>query len=110
MDIEEEVVEEIMRRVRSVVAEPYRVILFGRGATDGTVTGEPGQQLYLLILHARSRVTLSAAGRMRDALEGMSPPVQVMEMACDTFEEERDVAGGLAYTADRYGKVIFEAA
>jgi hypothetical protein len=35
-------------------------------------------------------------------------PVQVITMSEEEFEETRDVIGGIAYPAAKYGKVIYE--
>lgn len=40
----------------------------------------------------------------------MDIPVDVFAMTSERFEETKEVIGGLAYPANKYGKVIYEAA
>jgi hypothetical protein len=44
-----------------------------------------------------------------DALRGLGFPFDVVVMASERFEETKDLIGGLAYPADKYGRVIYEA-
>ena len=48
--------------------------------------------------------------RLRHALRGVGMPFDVIVMRTDRFEETKNVVGGIAYPANRYGKVIYEAA
>ncbi len=47
---------------------------------------------------------------MRRALSGLGYPFDIIVMATERFEESKDVVGGIAYPANKYGKVIYEAA
>ena len=80
MGIDESLTEEIVRRVLSV-SKPDRIIVFGS----------------------------AAAGRMnRDS----DIDLLVVEPAPSNtrFEESKNIFGGLAYPAHKYGRVIYEAA
>ena len=46
--------------------------------------------------------------RLRKALSGIGLPVDIFTMTSERFHETKDVIGGLAYPANKYGKVIYE--
>ena len=41
---------------------------------------------------------------------GLGYPFDIIVMAVERFEESKDVIGGIAYPANKYGKVIYEEA
>jgi predicted nucleotidyltransferase len=101
-----EVIGEIVRCILSV-SRPERVILFGSAAT-GRMT--PDSDIDLLILDERVADARAEAQRIRQALLGIPFPFDVIVMSRERFEETRGVIGGIAWPADRYGRVIYEAA
>jgi len=106
MGIDEKLMNEIVRRILSV-ANPERVIVFGSAATG---TMDRDSDIDLLILEPAPSNTREASVRIRDALRGLGYPFDVIVMATERFEETRDVIGGVAYPASKYGEVIYEAA
>ncbi len=106
MSIEQELVEEIVRRILSV-AQPDRIILFGSAAT-GNMTRD--SDIDLLILEPAPGDTREESVRLRGALRGICHPFDVIVMALERFEETKNVIGGIAYPANKYGEVIYEAA
>jgi predicted nucleotidyltransferase len=106
MTIDEALIDEVVRRVRSV-SDPERVILFGSAAT-GQMT--PDSDIDLLILEAAPEDARAKSVRIRNALRGMGRSFDVIVMPSERFEESKEVVGGLAYPANKYGKVIYEAA
>jgi hypothetical protein len=48
--------------------------------------------------------------QIRRSLRGMGHPFDIILISKQWFEESKDVIGGIAYPANRYGKVIYEAA
>jgi len=106
MGIDETIIEEIIKRVLKV-AQPERIILFGSAAT-GEMT--PDSDIDLLILAARPVDRKQESIRIGDALRGLGYPFDVIVMATERFEESKEVIGGLAYPANKHGKVIYEAA
>jgi hypothetical protein len=48
--------------------------------------------------------------RLRSALRGLGRPVDMVVMSTRRFEETKQVIGGIAYPANKYGRVIYEAA
>ncbi len=106
MDIDEQVIEETVRRILSV-ARPDRIILFGSAAT-GQLT--PDSDIDLLILMEVPVNVREERVRIRQALRGMGYPFDIFVMSPERFEESKDVFGGLAFPARKYGKVIYEIA
>lgn len=47
---------------------------------------------------------------IRQAVRGLGYPFDIVVMATERFEESKDVVGGIAYPANKYGKVIYEEA
>lgn len=106
MRIEEAVVAEIVQRVLSVT-RPRRIILFG-SAASGRMT--PDSDIDLLALEAAPSNARDESVRIRDALRGLAYPFDVIVMATGRFEATKDVVGGIAYPASKYGRTIYEAA
>jgi predicted nucleotidyltransferase len=106
MGIDDSLVQEIVRRILSVTS-PDKVILFGSAAT-GRMTGD--SDIDLLIVEADPGDRREEYVRIRRALRGMGYPFDVMLISTQWFQESKDVIGGIAYPANKYGKVIYEAA
>lgn len=100
-DLLKKVVDRIL-----TVAKPERIILFGSGAT-GLMTRD--SDLDLLIIERDFRSQRDESARLRKALGDVGIPVDVFAMTLERFEETKGVIGGLAYPANKYGKVIYEA-
>ena len=99
-------IQEIVRRVLSV-ARPDRIILFGSAAT-GRMTRD--SDIDLLIVEARPKDRRRESVEIGDALRGMGFPFDVLVISADWFEASKNVIGGIAYPANKYGKVIYAAA
>lgn len=106
MNATSELLDEIVARL-TAVARPARVIVFGSTAT-GTATADSDIDL-LIVLDEVDDARLESV-RLRRALSGMSMPLDVIVMRSDRFEETKDIVGGIAYPANKYGKVIYDAA
>ena len=106
MGIDEGIVEEIVRRVLSV-GRPARIILFG-SAASGTMTRD--SDIDLLVIEPSPANPREESLRIRAALRGMGYPFDVFVMASERFEESKGLIGGLAYPANKYGKVIYAGA
>lgn len=104
MTVGQELISEIVRRT-TAVTNPERILLFG-----SAVAGEmsPDSDVDLLILEASPGNTRQECVRIRNALRGLGIPFDVIVMKTERFEETKDVVGGMAYPANRYGKVIYE--
>ena len=106
MGIDDELVQEILRRILTVT-RPDMVILFGSAATGGMT---PDSDIDLLIVGEMPCGQREASQLIRRALQGLAHPFDIIVMASERFRETRDVVGGVAYPASKYGKVIYEAA
>ena len=104
--IDDETIQQIVQRLLSV-AKPQRIILFGSAAT-GQMTRD--SDIDLLILEENPGDTRRESVRLRTALRGMGYPFDVIVMRLERFEETRDIIGGIAFPAQKYGRVIYEAA
>jgi len=104
--IDEQLIQEIIRRILGVT-RPDRIILFG-SATTGTMTRD--SDVDLLILEPTPGDTRAERVRIGDALRGLGYPFDVLVISTARFEETKNVIGGIAYPANKYGRVIYEAA
>jgi len=106
MAIDESLLQEIVRRITSV-ATPDKVILFGSAAT-GEMT--PDSDIDLLIVEREIADRRGEYVRIREALGDIDYPFDIIFISTQWFEESKNVVGGIAYPAEKYGKVIYEAA
>ena len=105
MGIDQALIEEIVRRVLQTI-QPERIILFG-SAASGRMT--PDSDIDLLIIKNPPLDGRKDGVRVRQALRGLGFPFDVIVMGIERFEETKDIIGGIAYPACKYGKVIYEA-
>jgi len=106
MGVDESLIKEIVRRILSV-ADPVKIILFGSAAA-GEMTGD--SDIDLLVVEHDIMDRRGEYVRIRRALRGMGFPFDIILISAQWFEESKDVIGGIAYPADKQGKVIYEAA
>jgi uncharacterized protein len=106
MTLDDKLVSQVLERILKVV-EPERIILFG-SATTSTMTRD--SDIDLLVIERGFRSEREENIRLRKALSDMDIPVDVFAMTSERFEETKEIIGGLAYPANKYGKVIYEAA
>jgi predicted nucleotidyltransferase len=106
MGIDENVIEEIVRRILAV-SRPDKILLFGSAVT-GKMT--PDSDIDLLVVEADPGDRRRESVRFRQTLGALGYPVDVIVISTEWFEESKDVIGGIAYPANKYGRVIYEAA
>lgn len=82
-----------------------RVILFGSQAVG---KGGPGSDLDVLVVEDELRSKRQEAVRLRRAVGDLPYPMDIVVMSEEESQETKDVIGGLAYPAHRYGVVIYE--
>ena len=104
LPLTEELLEEIRKRIVNALA-PERVILFGSYA-ERRATVE--SDLDLLVVTTRPLSRKERFTRIQDLFRDMPLSVQVITISQQEFEETRDVIGGIAYPAAKYGRVIYE--
>jgi predicted nucleotidyltransferase len=106
MGIDEQTIQEIVRRILTA-ARPDKIILFGSAAT-GRMTRD--SDVDLLIVEPDTSDRRNEYVRIIKALWDIRYPFDVLFIDTRWFEESKDIIGGIAYPANKYGKVIYEAA
>jgi len=106
MGIDEQTIREIVRRILTA-ARPDKIILFGSAAT-GQMTRD--SDVDLLIVEPDTSDQRNEYVRIIKALWDIRYPFDVLFIDTQWFEESKDIVGGIAYPANKYGKVIYEAA
>ena len=106
MGVDETLLNEIVRRVLSV-ARPDRIILFGSAAT-GQMTRD--SDIDLLVVEPALANAHERRVEIRGAVGDSGYPVDVIVMRTDRFERTKRVIGGIAYPANKYGRVIYATA
>jgi uncharacterized protein len=104
--IDNSLIEEIVRRILSA-ASPDKIILFGSAAA-GTMTRD--SDIDLLVVEKEPGDQRSESTRIRATLRELGYPFDVIVISTQWFEDSKNVIGGIAYPANKYGKVIYEAA
>lgn len=106
MGIDESVIQEIVERILSVT-QPDKIILFGSAATDHMTRDS---DIDLLIIEPQIGDRREEYVRVRRALRGFDYPFDILFITTQWFEESKNVIGGIAYPANKHGKVIYDAA
>ena len=106
MTVSEEMLKGIVGEIVRL-ARPDRVILFGSAAT-GSMTDD--SDLDLLVIEPQVSDSRQEGLRLRAALPDTPLPIDLIVMSTERFEETKQVIGGIAYPAHKYGKVLYEAA
>ena len=106
MTIDNTLLQRVIERLLAA-AKPERVILFGSAATGAM---GPDSDLDLLVIEPGVTSAREENIRLRAALGDLGIPIDVFAMTPERFEETKRVFGGLAYPANKYGRVIYEAA
>lgn len=106
MIVDETLLNEVVRRVLTV-ARPDRIILFGSAAT-GQMTKD--SDIDLLVVESALANTHERRVAIRGAVGDIGYPVDVIVMRTERFERTKRFIGGIAYPANKYGRVIYEAA
>lgn len=106
MRICQTLVDEIVKRILGI-AEPQRITLFGSAAT-GQMSKD--SDIDLLVLESAPGDTRQESVRIRQAMRGLGYSFGIIVMATERFEQSKNAVGGIAYPANKYGKVIYAAA
>ncbi len=106
VEIQDSLLREIVRRILTV-AKPDRIILFGSAAAAAMT---PDSDIDLLVVESDPGNRREEYVRIRRALRGMGYPFDIILISTAWFDESKHVVGSIAYPADKYGKVIYEAA
>ena len=106
MGIDESLVQEIVRRILTVTS-PEKVIIFGSAATGNM---DADSDIDILVVDKDPRDGRRESVRIRKALRGLGYPFDIIVISSEWFEASKEVIGGIAYPANKYGKVVYEAA
>ena len=106
MGVDESVLSEVVRRVLAV-AKPDRIILFGSAAT-GRMTKDSDIDILVVSPAAKNRHEESVA--ITDAIGDVRFAVDVKIITSEQFEATKNIIGGIAYPAHKYGRILYEAA
>ena len=105
MDIDKNLLQRVVDSILSV-SRPERIILFGSAATGQM---GPDSDLDLLVIERGFSNAREESVRLRTALGSVDIPIDVFPMEPERFEETKNVIGGLAFPANKYAVVIYEA-
>lgn len=105
MGVDEATLNEVVRRVLAV-AQPERIILFGSAAT-GQMTGD--SDIDLLVVEPTVRNHREESVAITDAIGDVNFPVDVKVISLERFEATKQIIGGIAYPAHKYGRLIYHA-
>lgn len=106
MGVGNALLSEIVRRILTV-ARPDKIILFGSAATAQMTKDS---DIDLLIVGPPPANRHEASVEIRDAIGNVQVPFDVILIATERFESTKDIVGGIAYPAHKYGRVLYEAA
>ncbi len=104
MEPDRSLVETVVQRILAL-SNPDRIILFGSAAT-GSLTHD--SDIDLLVVESSPKNTSGESVRLSQALRGLGHSFDLIVMSTERFNETKGVIGGIAYPANRYGKVIYE--
>lgn len=94
-------IEELRRSLRACGGDRIRnIILYGSRATG---TALPGSDFDVLVVERSPVAKREERRRFREALRDFPHSVDVWVMGEEEFEETKDVIGGVAYPANKYG-------
>jgi predicted nucleotidyltransferase len=100
----EALLQQVVQRTVGAFA-PEQVILFGSQA-EGRST--QNSDLDLLVIMPRRLSLRARLARTRGLFRDLPLPVQVITISRRDFERTRDVVGGIAYPAAKYGRVVYD--
>ena len=103
MQVTDTLLGEIVRRVLTVV-QAERIVLFGSAVYQDI---GPDSDLDLLIIERNSSDIRRDTVAIRRAVGDVGVPVDVVVMETNRFEQTKDMIGGLAYPAHKYGRVLY---
>jgi len=104
----ETVTDENLHKIGNVLAEQpgvLRVILFGSRARGNA---SEHSDVDLLVICEGAPEKMKTIQRLRRALPRRMFGMDLLVMGEQEFRETRDVVGGLAYPASKYGRVLFD--
>ena len=98
--------EELRDRILAARGDQVRKLILYGSRARGAAT--PDSDFDLLVVEADPVAPREESRQLRHLLEDLPVPVDVWVMGELEFEETKDVIGGLAYPAHKYGIVLNE--
>ena len=95
----------MLRRILSACS-PDRIILFGSAATGSM---QKDSDIDLLVLLASPQNPRDESVCIRRKLRGIKHAFDIIVMPTHEFDISKSVVGGIAYPAQKYGRVVYEA-
>ena len=105
MGIDEQLVKEVVNRILSI-SQPNRIILFG-SAANGNMG--PDSDIDILVVEDDPADNRKESIRISKRMSGLGYPFDIIVISTQWFEQTKDLIGGIAYPANKYGKVIYAA-
>ncbi len=106
MGLDETLLNQLVSSVLTV-SRPEKIILYGSAAT-GQMTKDSDIDLLIVEPAPANRHDESVA--IVDAIGDVKFPVDVRIITSERFEATKNVIGGIAYPAHKYGRILYEAA
>lgn len=101
-----EIAEELKKKFLASDGERIRRVILCGSRAVGSATAE--SDFDFLVVEKDPVSKREEIRRLRQSLTGLGYPVDVSVMGEEEFEETRNVIGGLAYAAYKYGLVLYE--
>jgi predicted nucleotidyltransferase len=106
IDKNREIAEEIKKSLLASNGERIRRVILHGSRAQGSATED--SDFDLLVVEKDPVSKREEMRRLRESLSDVEYPVDVWVMGEEEFEETRNVIGGLAYPAHKYGVVLYE--
>jgi len=106
VNLSEATVQEIVGRILSA-SDPEKIIIFGSAAT-GTMDAD--SDIDVLVVSRCLYDARKQRRKLAEALLDIGYPIDLVLISSEWFDESKDVIGGIAYPANKYGKVVYDAA
>jgi predicted nucleotidyltransferase len=105
MGVDETVLKEVVRRVLAA-ARPDRIILLG-SAEMGQMTKD--SDIDILIVEPATTIRHGESVAITEAIGDAGVPVDVKIISAERFEATKNLLGGIAYRAHKYGRLLYDA-
>src|SRR3954447_14267471 len=106
MTVDDALLDEIVRRILAF-CRPDKIILFGSAAT-GEMTVD--SDIDLLVVEPDPPKTLQYRVDLWSAVGDVGYPLDLKVIQTERFEETKELIGGIAFPANKYGRVLYESA
>jgi predicted nucleotidyltransferase len=103
---DKEIAKQLAERLREAASQSVkRIILYGSRATG---TANSDSDFDFLVVESGPVSVREEMKRLRQSTCDLRYSVDAWVMGEEEFEETKTIIGGLAYPANKYGKVVYE--